>query len=81
MGVILVQQKELDRARTQFQQALEIEQEGNAPVELAVTRLELARLEIAVGAPQRAIDLALQAVRALEIPHLEWEDDVEQVVH
>jgi len=31
--------------------------------------------------PQRAIDLALQAVRALEIPHLEWEDEVGQVVH
>ena len=31
--------------------------------------------------PQRAIDLALQAVRALEIPHLEWDDEVGQVVH
>lgn len=31
--------------------------------------------------PQGAIDLALQAVRALEIPHLDWEDEVEQVVH
>ena len=31
--------------------------------------------------PQRALDLALQAVRALEIPHLEWEDETEHVVH
>jgi hypothetical protein len=28
-----------------------------------------------------ALDLALQAVKALEIPHVEWEDEVEQVVH
>ena len=34
------------------------------------------------GTPQRAIDLALQAVRALEIPHLEWEDEVrDTIVH
>jgi hypothetical protein len=30
---------------------------------------------------QRALDMALQAVKALEIPHLEWEDDVAEVVH
>jgi hypothetical protein len=28
-----------------------------------------------------AIDKALQAVKALEIPHLEWEDEAEHVVH
>ncbi|HEY7500098.1 MAG TPA: hypothetical protein VH740_16370 [Vicinamibacterales bacterium] len=28
-----------------------------------------------------ALDLALQAVKALEIPHLEWEDEDDQVVH
>ncbi len=31
--------------------------------------------------PDRALDLAMQAVKALEIPHLEWDDDDEQVVH
>lgn len=33
------------------------------------------------GTVDGAIDLALQAVKALEIPHLEWEDEVEEVVH
>lgn len=28
-----------------------------------------------------ALDLVLQAIKALEIPHLEWEDDSDQVVH
>jgi hypothetical protein len=28
-----------------------------------------------------ALDLALQAVKALDIPHLEWEDESEHVVH
>ena len=28
-----------------------------------------------------ALELALQAVKALEIPHLEWEDNGTQVVH
>jgi hypothetical protein len=28
-----------------------------------------------------ALDLALQAVKALEIPHLEWEDEGDEVVH
>jgi hypothetical protein len=31
--------------------------------------------------PHGAIDLALQAVKALEIPHLEWEEDDGEVVH
>jgi hypothetical protein len=30
---------------------------------------------------REAIDLALHAVKSLEIPHLEWEDDSDQVVH
>jgi hypothetical protein len=30
---------------------------------------------------QRALDMALQAVKALEIPHLEWEDEGAEVVH
>ena len=30
---------------------------------------------------REAVDLALRAVKALEIPHLEWEDDSEQIVH
>jgi hypothetical protein len=30
---------------------------------------------------QRALDLALEAVKALEIPHLEWEDEGAEVVH
>lgn len=33
------------------------------------------------SAAERALLLALDAVRALEIPHLEPEDDGEQVVH
>ena len=33
------------------------------------------------AAAQRALDMALQAVKALEIPHLEWEDEVAEVVH
>jgi hypothetical protein len=28
-----------------------------------------------------AMDLALQAVKALEIPHLEWEDEGDEIVH
>jgi hypothetical protein len=28
-----------------------------------------------------ALDMALQAVKALEIPHLEWEEEGDQVVH
>ena len=28
-----------------------------------------------------ALDLALQSVKALEIPHLEWEEEADQVVH
>ena len=28
-----------------------------------------------------ALDLVLQAIKALEIPHLEWEDESDQVVH
>ena len=30
---------------------------------------------------REALDLALQAVKSLEIPHLEWEDETDQVVH
>jgi hypothetical protein len=28
-----------------------------------------------------ALDLALEAVKSLEIPHLEWDDDDAEVVH
>jgi hypothetical protein len=28
-----------------------------------------------------ALELALRAVKELEIPHLEWEDETDQVVH
>jgi hypothetical protein len=28
-----------------------------------------------------ALELALQAIKALEIPHLEWEDETDQVIH
>jgi hypothetical protein len=31
--------------------------------------------------PQRALELALQAVKALDLPHLEWEEESDQVVH
>lgn len=31
--------------------------------------------------PQEALAAALQAVRALELPHLEWEEEGEEVVH
>lgn len=31
--------------------------------------------------PDGALDLVMRAVKALDIPHLEWEDDVDQVVH
>jgi hypothetical protein len=30
---------------------------------------------------QGALDLALRAVKALDIPHCEWDDEGEQVVH
>jgi hypothetical protein len=34
------------------------------------------------GAACEALDLALQRVRSLDIPHLEWEEDLEdQIVH
>jgi hypothetical protein len=32
------------------------------------------------SAPE-VLDRALEAIRALEIPHLEWEDSTDQVVH
>ena len=32
------------------------------------------------SAPE-ALDRALEAIRSLEIPHLEWEDAADQVVH
>jgi hypothetical protein len=28
-----------------------------------------------------ALELAIQAIKGLEIPHLEWEDETDQVVH
>jgi hypothetical protein len=31
--------------------------------------------------PEGALELALEAVKSLEIPHLEWEDEGGQVVH
>jgi hypothetical protein len=31
--------------------------------------------------PEGALELALEAVRSLEIPHIELEDDAGQVVH
>ncbi len=31
--------------------------------------------------PDGALDLALEAVKSLEIPHLEWDDDTGSVVH
>ena len=31
--------------------------------------------------PKEALERALQAVKALDIPHLEWEDEHDQVVH
>jgi hypothetical protein len=33
------------------------------------------------GRPDEAIDLALKAVRSLEIPHLEWVDEEDEIVH
>lgn len=30
---------------------------------------------------ERALELALEAVKALEIPHLEWEDEIDHVIH
>jgi hypothetical protein len=31
--------------------------------------------------PDGALELALQAVKALEVPHLEWDDDPGPIVH
>ena len=31
--------------------------------------------------PDSALNLALQAIKALEIPHLEWEDEGHEIVH
>jgi hypothetical protein len=31
--------------------------------------------------PHEAIGLALKAVKALEIPHVEWEDEGDEVIH
>ena len=31
--------------------------------------------------PEGALELALDAVKALEIPHLEWDDDPGHIVH
>jgi len=31
--------------------------------------------------PDGALKLALQAVKALEVPHLEWDDDPGPIVH
>jgi hypothetical protein len=33
------------------------------------------------GTPDGALERALQAIKDLEIPHLEWEDEVETVIH
>jgi hypothetical protein len=33
------------------------------------------------GTPDAALELALEAVKSLEIPHLEWDDDSGHVVH
>jgi hypothetical protein len=30
---------------------------------------------------EKALEMAVQAVKTLEIPHLDWEDDSDQVVH
>lgn len=46
--------------------------------------LRQVRSELRAGkntTPEEALELALQAVKSLEIPHLEWEDDSGQVVH
>jgi hypothetical protein len=46
--------------------------------------LRQVRLDLRDGTcstPDRAVELALEAVRSLEIPHLEWEDDSGHVVH
>jgi len=34
-----------------------------------------------ISTPDAALELALQAVKSLEIPHLEWEDEGGQIVH
>ena len=44
----------------------------------------VARRDLQAGGcptPDGALDLVMRAVKALDIPHLEWEDDVDQVVH
>ena len=33
------------------------------------------------GSADEALDQALQAIRMMEIPHLEWEDTSGQIVH
>jgi hypothetical protein len=46
--------------------------------------LRQVRLDLRTGdssTADQALELALQAVKSLEIPHLEWEDDSKQVVH
>ena len=35
----------------------------------------------ACRSPDEALRRALEAIKELEIPHLEWEDESEQVVH
>jgi hypothetical protein len=46
--------------------------------------LRKVRQELRAGncpTPDGALELALQAVKALEVPHLEWDDDPGPIVH
>jgi hypothetical protein len=46
--------------------------------------LRKVRKELEMGAcdnPLVALDTALRAVKALDVPHLEWSDDTDEVVH
>jgi hypothetical protein len=46
--------------------------------------LRRVRQELKAGkcpTPEGALELALQAVKALEVPHLEWDDDPGPIVH
>jgi len=47
----------------------------------ALRRVRLELQNGTCGSAEGALELALQAVKELEIPHLEWEDAADTVIH
>lgn len=47
----------------------------------ALRRVRLELRNGTCGSAEGALELALQAVKELEIPHLEWEDAADTVIH